>query len=358
MAFDPATATDIARPAEEPEPARSFDAAGRSAWLTIALSVMSLVLTLACGFMLWFGRSPREITVGYHWLEDLTNFFVEVYKAQHFQMLAAMLAVGLLLERFFPARRQKVASGGFNVLLACLMLLFQTAIAPFPGFVAVTLTNAIGGDYRLNLNFDAGGSVLLGCAAMLIGIFVFDFFFYWFHRLEHHSRILWQEHAVHHSDVAFNVTTTQRSHFLEFVFTALGVAVPLNFLLDLPSADLAVISLLPSVWVYFVHMNIPIGFGRLWWLATSPQWHRIHHSIQPEHIGKNFAFYFPLLDAVFGTAYVPRPGEFPPTGIEGVNITTLAGTFAFPFAGWYRMATGAAARTVPAAKPTASGTRS
>lgn len=92
------------------------------------------------------------------------------------------------------------------------------------------------------------------------------------------------------------------------------------------------------MWVYFVHMNIPVGFGRLWWLATSPQWHRIHHSIQPEHRDKNFAFYFPLLDVVFGTAYVPRPGEFPPTGVDGVDLTTLAGTFAFPFVRWYRMA--------------------
>jgi sterol desaturase/sphingolipid hydroxylase (fatty acid hydroxylase superfamily) len=297
------------------------------------------VFTLFCGIVLWFGRSPAEIFQGtYDWFSDLESFFVGVYSTQNFQLLVAMLPVGLVLERLFPARRVARSNGLVNVVLSALMLLFQSALVPVPAFISEKLAQAIGGGYRLNLAFDTGDSLLLAVAAMLMATLLFDFFFYWFHRWQHASRIVWQEHAVHHSDVAFNVTTTQRAHFFEFILTPIAVGVPTILLFDLPIGNLVIITLIPSIWVYFVHMNIPLGFGRLWWLLTSPQYHRIHHSIEPEHRDKNFALFFPLLDVVFGTAYAPRRGEFPETGVEGVEVSTLADTFAFPFVSWYRMA--------------------
>jgi sterol desaturase/sphingolipid hydroxylase (fatty acid hydroxylase superfamily) len=39
----------------------------------------------------------------------------------------------------------------------------------------------------------------------------------------------------------------------------------------------------------------------LWWLLTSPQYHRIHHSLKPAHFDKNFAAWFPLWDILFRT---------------------------------------------------------
>ena len=38
-----------------------------------------------------------------------------------------------------------------------------------------------------------------------------DFFFYWEHRFEHESRILWAVHVTHHSSPEYNLTTGFRS---------------------------------------------------------------------------------------------------------------------------------------------------
>ena len=48
---------------------------------------------------------------------------------------------------------------------------------------------------------------------------------------------------------------------------------------------------------------------------NSPQWHRIHHSTQPEHVNKNFSGGLPLWDMLFGTAWIPGCNEYPATGL-------------------------------------------
>jgi len=59
-----------------------------------------------------------------------------------------------------------------------------------------------------------------------------------------------------------------------------------------------------------------MSFGLLWWMLSSPQYHRIHHSLEPQHINKNFAVWFPVWDILVGTAYRPRRGEYPATGLQ------------------------------------------
>jgi hypothetical protein len=86
---------------------------------------------------------------------------------------------------------------------------------------------------------------------------------------------------------------------------------PIMLLFELPDREIYLIALVPSAWSYFVHANARIGFGKFWWLLSSPHYHRIHHSIRPEHRDKNFAVWFPFYDVTFGTAHRPRPGEFP-----------------------------------------------
>jgi sterol desaturase/sphingolipid hydroxylase (fatty acid hydroxylase superfamily) len=196
----------------------------------------------------------------------------------------------------------------------------------------------------LQIDFPTEEPILMSALAMLTSALIADFFFYWFHRLQHANRLLWQEHLVHHSDKALNVTTTQRAHFIEHVLTPFAVAVPMTVLFNLPTASVAAIAILPSVWAYVVHTNVRVGFGSLWWLVSSPQYHRIHHSIEPAHHHRNFALWFPLWDVMFGTAHAPRRGEFPSTGVEGIEIATLRDAFTFPFARWHAMATGALRR--------------
>jgi sterol desaturase/sphingolipid hydroxylase (fatty acid hydroxylase superfamily) len=338
MASDPLIAGDLSAPLAA---ARRQVSGYRVPWAAAALAAAWSIFTVACGLALWFGRSPGDLVSGAQdWLADFVNFAYAVYGTFNFQVLFAMLAIGLVLERLAPARRREAANSAVNLPLNILMLFFQSALVPLPAYIGMSLANAVGGDYRLHLTFETENSVLLACAAVLLSSVLVDFFFYWFHRLQHVSAVLWQEHAVHHSDPALNVTTTQRAHFFEFFLTPLAVGVPMTLLFDLPPANYVIITLIPAAWAYFVHMNIRLGFGPLWWLVTSPQFHRIHHSIEPGHRDKNFVLFFPLLDVAFGTVYVPRPGEYPRTGVEGVEVATLTAAFAYPFVRWYQMVTG------------------
>lgn len=57
---------------------------------------------------------------------------------------------------------------------------------------------------------------------------------------------------------------------------------------------------------------------RLPWLdriVVTPQVHRIHHSIHPEHYNTNFADALPIFDILFGTYRRPSKNEFPATGL-------------------------------------------
>jgi sterol desaturase/sphingolipid hydroxylase (fatty acid hydroxylase superfamily) len=57
-----------------------------------------------------------------------------------------------------------------------------------------------------------------------------------------------------------------------------------------------------SVNQFLVHSNLRANYGWVGrWLIVSPANHRVHHSIQPEHLGKNFSVTLVLWDRVFGT---------------------------------------------------------
>jgi sterol desaturase/sphingolipid hydroxylase (fatty acid hydroxylase superfamily) len=165
-----------------------------------------------------------------------------------------------------------------------------------------------------------------------------DFFYYWFHRLQHYSKWLWAEHALHHSEEHLNVTTAIRHHWLESPLNAIFVTSPIAFLFKPPLAAFAIVGALSGLVGYFIHLNLRLGYGKLNWLLASPQMHRIHHSRRPEHIDKNFVQFFPLWDVIFGTYYKPAPDEFPETGLtSGETVTTVRHALIMPFRSWAGM---------------------
>ena len=64
-----------------------------------------------------------------------------------------------------------------------------------------------------------------------------------------------------------------------------------------------------------MHWNVALRFGPLERCIITPAYHRIHHSIEERHYDRNFGVFTQLWDHVFGTRYVPRPGEYPEAGI-------------------------------------------
>lgn len=317
----------------------SFRAVRQWPWASAALVVTLFLAVAAVVLVPLLGRdADGALSLGPDWIGDLADFYLMVYQTGTFQVFIAMLVLGSLAETFLPARREGRSAGALNVAFGAMMLLFVSTITPLPLYVADAILESTGWRNVLELDLPTEDSILMSALAMLISALIADFFFYWFHRLQHANCLLWQQHLVHHSDVALNVTTTQRAHFIEQALTLFAVAVPMTVLFNLPTPGVAAIAVVPSAWAYVVHTNVRLGFGPLWWLITSPQYHRIHHSTDPAHHNRNFALWFPLWDVLFGTAYAPRRGEFPSTGVEGAEVATLRDAFMFPFARWHTMA--------------------
>ena len=165
-----------------------------------------------------------------------------------------------------------------------------------------------------------------------------DFFYYWFHRLQHASRWLWAQHALHHSDECMNVTTTWRHHWLEMPMETVAVIVPAAILFKPPIVTIPLAYLITQGMSYFIHLNSRISLGPLTPIIAGPQTHRIHHSKLPEHIDKNFAAIFPLWDVIFGTYYHPKKGECPPCGLaSGETVHSFRYALLMPFITWVKM---------------------
>ncbi len=146
-----------------------------------------------------------------------------------------------------------------------------------------------------------------------------DFIFYWYHRAEHTFRFMWAIHELHHSEAELNVTTSLRTYWFERPIQALLIVLPIRYFIGIDPLAAALLPLVLMLWLFFTHANLRLSLGWLTPVICGPQLHRIHHSALPEHLNKNFAQFFPVLDILFGTYYAPRPNEFPPTGLHGVD---------------------------------------
>jgi sterol desaturase/sphingolipid hydroxylase (fatty acid hydroxylase superfamily) len=146
-------------------------------------------------------------------------------------------------------------------------------------------------------------------ASLLIG----DFLYYWCHRAQH--RWFWRLHAVHHSIRELNAINSYH-HITEELVRLPLIALPMAVIFGagrLPEfTALGIVSALAG---FFIHSPTRFHLGWLRYVIGDNRYHRIHHSLEPRHFGKNFAAFFPIWDVVFGTAYFPERDEWPATGL-------------------------------------------
>ena len=244
----------------------------------------------------------------------------------------------LVLERLIPARRNPgVHEFGADVRANLVFFVLNPVALFLGGWSSSLVTGYLGGPrFRVDLAVFGNGAVSAFLLAF-VPFFVFDFFYYWFHRLQHQWPWLWEEHRLHHSEHFLNVTTNFRHHWLEEFFRAFFIFLPMNWLISIGPAASAVAALLIRQWSSFFHANIRVGLGPLTGVVTGPQYHRIHHSIEAKHLGKNYAAFFPIWDWIFGTYCRPARGEWPETGLPDTNgVWGLQEIVFSPFTGWWR----------------------
>jgi sterol desaturase/sphingolipid hydroxylase (fatty acid hydroxylase superfamily) len=241
--------------------------------------------------------------------------------------LAPWLVLGMALEQVALADpRRPFRSAPFNLVYLVIVTAWQVvmfaAVSAYFARLFAALPTVV--DLRLPPDAPRWWILAVGFACLMLR----DFFYYWFHRLQHASKWLWWEHELHHSDPNMNVTTGARHHWVEMPLLIVFQIVPFMLLVRMDPAIAFAASLCGDVLGCFTHMNTRVSLGRLAWVVTNPQLHRIHHSVEPQHWNRNFAAYCPLWDVLFGTYYAPQPGEFPATGLRSGYVPNWLQAFA------------------------------
>jgi lathosterol oxidase len=109
---------------------------------------------------------------------------------------------------------------------------------------------------------------------------------------------------------------SSRLHLVDIVITRGLSFIPLYILGFSPPAVYAYLVFV-SFHAVFIHANVRWRFRPLEWLVVTPRFHHWHHAAAPEAVDKNFAIHLPLIDRLFGTAYLP-PGRWPESyGLAG-----------------------------------------
>lgn len=150
-------------------------------------------------------------------------------------------------------------------------------------------------------------------AQIVVGYLAGDFMVYVTHVMMHKVRPLWHFHAVHHSQKNINPLTTHRTHFIED-FIQDGIQFLPLAILGVGYPTWVAIRAFNWFWAHFIHSNIRWNFGPLAGFFVSPQYHRLHHSVDPEHYDRNFGTRFVIWDRLFGT-WCPDRDIYPETGI-------------------------------------------
>jgi sterol desaturase/sphingolipid hydroxylase (fatty acid hydroxylase superfamily) len=207
------------------------------------------------------------------------------------------------LEKLFALRRQKVFRRG---LLTDLTHILVNSFFSTVGAIVLAVVFAL--PLLWVRGFDLVGYLPTG-AAVTLAVVLVVVGNYWGHRLTHQVPFLWRFHAVHHSIEQMDWAASGRLHPLDQSFIQAVTIAPL-LILGYSGGVFAGVAVFITLLAIFQHANVRLRFPGLRWVINTPEWHHWHHAIDVEGRDKNFGL--PLVDKLFGTAYLPKGKR--PTG--------------------------------------------
>jgi alkylglycerol monooxygenase len=133
----------------------------------------------------------------------------------------------------------------------------------------------------------------------LAALLLYDFLYYWYHRLGHEVNILWAAHVVHHQSEEYNLSTalrqTSSSYLLSWLFY-----LPMA-LLGFPPELFLVVSLVDLLYQFWIHTEQIGALGVFDRIFASPSNHRVHHAVNDVYVDRNYGGILILWDRLFGT---------------------------------------------------------
>ncbi|MBC3920708.1 sterol desaturase family protein [Undibacterium sp. CY18W] len=147
------------------------------------------------------------------------------------------------------------------------------------------------------------GSIWVWISCLLL----YDFLYYWLHRMGHETNLLWAAHVVHHQSESYNLTTALRQ-------TSTGQLFGWVFYLPLaiigfPVQVFVAIALIDLLYQFWVHTE---QIGKLGWfdrVFVSPSNHRVHHAVNDIYLDKNYGGILVIWDRLFGSFIEEQDGE-------------------------------------------------
>ncbi len=237
----------------------------------------------------------------------------------------AVLGVVLVpLERLFPLRREQpiLRAGVLTDLTHFLVSGIMVGLATIVAVVVVAIPL-----YPIR-RLDIEG-LLPGWAAIAVAVAVALVGGYWGHRLTHRVPLLWRFHAVHHSTDQMDWIAAARLHPFDAAFTQTCAVLPL-VVLGYQAGVFAGVAALIVVLAIFQHANVRLRFPGVRWILPTPEWHHWHHASDADAHDTNFGL--PVIDKIFGTAFLPRGRRPEGFGVpDPVPATDYLGQLRYPF---------------------------
>ena len=149
----------------------------------------------------------------------------------------------------------------------------------------------------------------------LWALLVYDFCYYWFHRISHERTIFWASHVAHHQSEEFNLSTALRQTSTGFLISWVFY-VP-SFLLGIPAEVFITVGSAHLIYQFWIHSRHIPKLGVLEWFLVTASNHRVHHAQNPRYVDKNYGGLLIVWDRLFGTFAEEREDEPCVYGILG-----------------------------------------
>ncbi|MBI2699604.1 MAG: sterol desaturase family protein [Mycobacterium sp.] len=257
--------------------------------------------------------------------------------------LAILAVIFVPLERLFPLHPRRVLRRGWRTDVVH-YLVNGTALK----FGLIATAVVVGGLLRAlvpePLRLDVAASptwvqIVAGLAISAIGNYAG-------HRAAHEIPLLWRFHRVHHSVRELDWLAANHLHPVDETFIRSAAVLPM-YALGFGRIGLGTFAIVITLQAVFIHANVKTEFGPLRWLIATPHFHHWHHAREPQAHNSNYAGEFPLLDAIFGTLYLPTnrwPAQY---GLDDLEPAGYLRQLAWPLTS-SRTATRAARKPRPA----------
>jgi sterol desaturase/sphingolipid hydroxylase (fatty acid hydroxylase superfamily) len=278
-------------PVPEDLPGRGADRSKRAPWSRVYLPACAM--TALAAMLIGIGWSS-------HWGGyDFTGSMTSLRTVEVGPLTLVIIGAFLIVERARPAQRRPIFARGYRQDLLYTVL---NATLTVPLVTALTLSFSVVVQRSIPWLVLSRLAVVPRWCSVAVIFVVMDGLNWFAHLANHHVRVLWRFHELHHSQEDMSVLTVFRTHPLVHV-SYLVALIPGIVLLANGALSIPLLVIYGSV-VAFAHSNTNLGFGPLGRVFVSPNYHRIHHRLDGRQ-DVNLGFALTIWDQLFHRAVFP-----------------------------------------------------